>query len=170
MSGLRRLERAPSRAGVERRTSGPKRRAHHATKVWGWLLFEPQRQRDSGRNGILPRPLLLGNLRQFFPTYLFISFSKPIPKEPLARVFYEFKCTLNSIMNSNEKDSRSTCKEYSLGNLLCFNQAQRFCLGRLQVHMGTVLITMRRYIECGNTSYHVSSPAGPLCIASFWKY
>jgi hypothetical protein len=31
----------------------------------------------------------------------------------------------------------------------------------LSSHVGMVLITMRRYIECGDTSYDVSPPAGP---------
>jgi hypothetical protein len=33
-----------------------------------------------------------------------------------------------------------------------------------------VLIMMRRYIECGDTSYDVSPPAGPPCIAAFLIY
>ncbi len=37
-------------------------------------------------------------------------------------------------------------------------------------HVGMVLITMRRYIECGDTPYEVLSHAGSPCIATFWKY
>jgi hypothetical protein len=43
-------------------------------------------------------------------------------------------------------------------------------MARLAIHVGMVLTSMRRYVECGDTSYDVLSHAGSPCIAAFWKY
>jgi hypothetical protein len=61
----------------------------HLASVLGWLLFKPKRQRDSGRNGILPGLLLLSDPGQLVLAYLLVRFLNPKSQRIFNPVFYK---------------------------------------------------------------------------------